>query len=66
MLRSILSAFARSFGRSLGYTAARRVGWLAIPVLIIVAILGMLEISGVSLYHIVAPGIPSVLRAIGM
>lgn len=46
MIRSILSSFARSFGRTLGRTAARRLSWLAIPLLILVVIIALAEASG--------------------
>lgn len=68
MLKSLLSSFVRAIGRSLGYTAARRLKWLAIPLLIVVAVLGYMEVtgSGVSLHHIAAPGIPTILHTFGL
>ena len=66
MLRSILSSFAHSYGRTLGRTAARRTAWLAIPVLIIVAIMALMGIDASNLHHLVAPGIPGVLHALGL
>lgn len=59
MLRSILASFARSFGRGLGYTAARRLGWLALPLLLVVGILGLLELlSGGQLSRLALPTVP--------
>lgn len=45
MLNLIFRSFARGYGRKLGYIAARRTSWLAIPILIIVAI-GVLAMGG--------------------
>ena len=47
MLKSILDSFARAYGRGLGYAAARKTSWLAIPMLIIVAVMGVAEMGGV-------------------
>lgn len=46
MLRSILSSFARAYGRGLGYSAARKTGWLILPVLVVVGIIVMIEVLG--------------------
>lgn len=46
MFRSILNSFARSYGRQMGRTAARRTNWIAIPMLILVVVLGVLEATG--------------------
>lgn len=46
MLRSILSSFARSYGRQMGRTAARRTSWLAVPLLLVVVVVGVLEATG--------------------
>jgi hypothetical protein len=56
MLRSIISSFARAYGRGLGYAAARKTAWLAIPMLILVVVLGLLELSGTfSITQLVGP-----------
>jgi hypothetical protein len=46
MLKSILSSFARSYGRRMGSTAARQTGFLALPILVVVAIICMIELLG--------------------
>ena len=43
MLRSILNAFAHSYGRTMGRHAANRTRWLAIPMLILVIFIGLAE-----------------------
>lgn len=45
MLRSILSSFARAYGRGMGRSAARQTAWLAIPILIAVVFLGFTELD---------------------
>lgn len=59
-LPSLLSAFARAYMRQLGRTAARRTSWLAIPVLILVALLALWQMGqhGVNLAHVVGPLLP--------
>lgn len=62
MLRSILSSFARSFGRGLGYRAARSLSWLAIPLVIIVVIVGVIELlSGGELSRLALPIVPTLM-----
>lgn len=46
MLKSILKSFAWSYGRQMGRNAARRTSWLALPLLILVVIVGLLELFG--------------------
>lgn len=60
MFRGLIGSFVRAYGRQLGRTAARRTSWLAIPVLILVALLGLWQLgqSGVNLVHIAGPLIP--------
>lgn len=59
MLRLILSAFARSYGRAMGRRAARVTGWLAIPLLIAVGLLGLIELlSGGELSRLALPIVP--------
>jgi hypothetical protein len=59
MFRSLLSSFARSFGRQLGRTAAYRLRWLAIPLLIVVCLLGLLDLaSGGELSRVSLPIVP--------
>lgn len=45
MLQTILRSFARAYGRSLGYSAARRTSWLALPVLVLVLVVGLVEFA---------------------
>lgn len=39
MLNTLLQAFTRAFGRGMGYQAARAIGWLIWPVLMIIVTL---------------------------
>lgn len=45
MLKSIFTSFARSYGRSMGRTAARRTSWLAIPMLLVVVAIGLAQLA---------------------
>jgi len=63
MFRSILSSFARSYGRQLGRTAARRTAWLAIPILMVVGVLGVLEMTGNA--RILGPMYPTLMHLVG-
>jgi hypothetical protein len=67
MLRSILSSFARSYGHQMGRTAARRTRWLAIPLLLLVVTVGVLEAtgSGGMVMHWLGPVQTSVMHLIG-
>lgn len=66
MLKSILTSFARSYGRALGRTAARRTSWLAVPLLIVVVVLGILEVAGGGLSaSALGPLAPTFLQIIG-
>jgi hypothetical protein len=47
MFKTILNSFARAYGKGLGYFAARSTSWLAIPLLIIVVVMGVAELGGV-------------------
>lgn len=49
MLRSILNSFARAYGRGLGYSAARKTSWLAIPILIVIVVFGVAELDKVQM-----------------
>jgi hypothetical protein len=46
MFRSILSSFTRGYGRKMGSIAARRTSFLAVPLLVVVVVIGYLEITG--------------------
>lgn len=66
MFKSIMSSFARSYGRQMGRTAARRTAWLAIPMLLVVVVLGILELTGGGLAAgQLGPAIPELLHLIG-
>jgi hypothetical protein len=67
MLRSILTSFARSYGRQMGRTAARRTSWLAIPLLVVVVVVGVLESTGNGgmVMHWLGPVQASVMHLVG-
>jgi hypothetical protein len=66
MFRTILSSFARGYGRSLGRIAARRTAFLAVPLLIVVLAIGYLEISGARLdSRMLGPVYPMVMQLMG-
>lgn len=46
MLKGFLSSFVRGYGRSLGREAARQTRWLALPVLLLVVVLAVMEFTG--------------------
>jgi hypothetical protein len=46
MLKAILRSFAYGYGRTMGRKAANATGWLAIPMLILVAVLSLMELMG--------------------
>jgi hypothetical protein len=46
MLKYILRSFAGGYGRTMGRKAAHATGWLAIPLLVLVVVVGLMEIVG--------------------
>jgi hypothetical protein len=66
MLKAILSSFARGYGFSMGRHAARATKWLAIPLLLGVVLLGILElVGGVSVIGPLLGPFPAMLNLLG-
>jgi hypothetical protein len=42
MINDFIRQFTRAWGRGLGYQAARKTGWLLVPILIAIVVLAML------------------------
>ena len=61
MLHSILSSFARGYGRQMGRHAANSTRWLALPLLLLVLVLGALELGGGKLVAPLLGPVPSLL-----
>lgn len=46
MLKAILRSFAWGYGRSMGRKAANATSFIALPILLLVVVLGVMELSG--------------------